>query len=97
MESKEIITDEQIKINLENNGWHETSVDEGRLMLVELLSKSGAGCYGSYTESGFLSAFKLTKKDRTPNKKGREFICSMVYKHSHNRPEIVNLALEHRV
>ncbi len=96
MESKEIITDDQIKVKLEYHGWDKT-VDEGRLMLLELLSKAGAGCYNSHTEEGYMRAFGLTRKNREPNKRGLKFIQSMVYKHSHNRPDCFELMQKFRV
>ena len=96
MKSKELITDDEIKSNLKYHGWN-NSVDEGRLMLLELLSKAGAGYYNSHTEEGYMMAFGLTRKNREPNRRGLKFIQSMVYKHSHNRPDCVELMLKFRV
>lgn len=97
MESKKIITDNEIEIRLQLGGWWKTSIDEGRLMLLELLSKAGAGFYNSHTEESYLAGFGVIKKDRTPNKKGRKFMCEMLYKHSNNRPDCLELMLKYRV
>ena len=67
-----------------------------RLMLAELLLKSAAGYRSSHTEEGFMRAFKLLKSDRTPNKRGREFLCSMFYTHSNNKPECYHLMGKYR-
>ena len=97
MESKKIITDNEIESRLQLGGQWKTSVDEGRLMLLELLSKAGAGYYCSCAEESYLNGFGLVKKDRTPNKKGRKFMHKMIYKHSHNRPDCLALMLKYRV
>ena len=97
MTSKEIITDDEIEFRLQFTGWWKTGLDEGRLMVLELVSKAAAGFYNSSTEESFMKGFELLKKDRTLNKKGRKFVCSMVYKHSCNRPDCVDLMLKHRV
>ena len=97
MESKEIITDDQIENRLQLGGWWKTSIDEGRLMILELASKANAGYYNSCTEESYLRGFDLTKKDRTLNKKGRKFVCSMVYKHSCNKPDSFELMQKFRV
>lgn len=96
MESKQIIADDQIKVNLEKSGW-DVSVKEGRLMLLELLSKAAAGYYNSHTEEGYMVSFGLLRKNRELNKKGLKFIMSMVYKYSGNRPDCFELMREFRV
>ena len=68
-----------------------------RLTLLELLAKAGAGHRSSHTEEIFLSYFGLMKRDRTPNKKGREFIVSMVYAPSNMKSLSCILANEHRL
>ena len=90
------ITDEEIKSHLEYHGWKK-SADEGRLMLLELLSKAGAGYYNSHTEEGYMMMFGLTRKNREPNRRGLKFIQSMVYKHSNNRPDCFELMQKFRV
>ncbi len=70
---------------------------EGRLMLVELMSKAAAGYYNSHTEELFLNSFDLMKKDRTPNKDGRRFMCEMIYDCSNRKPELYYLADVYRV
>lgn len=62
------------------------SVEEGRLALAELLLKAGAGFRNSHTEEQLLSRFGLMLKDRTPNKKGRLFLCDMFYASSSRQP-----------
>lgn len=89
--SGELVPDTEILISLQRTGFDDTSAKEGRLMLLELLCKAGAGLYNSHTEENFLKRFKLMKSDRTPNKKGRTFICSMVYASSLYRPECYEL------
>ena len=71
--------------------------DELRLMLLELLCKSSAGFYNSYTENIFLRLCCMQKKDGTPNKNGRLFIVSMVYQHSNLKPECYKLMTDHRL
>ena len=91
MESKEIISDQEILGALHDWRWHGTEAGEGRLMLLELLAKANAGYYNSDTEEGFLSCFKLITKSRKANVKGSRFICAMVYKHSNLKPESFEL------
>lgn len=95
MESKEIVQDVEIDKHLKELGFTDC-VDEGRLMLAELLLKAGAGYYNSHTEEHFLMRFDLLKIDRTPNKKGRKYLCSMFYTHSNGRPESFCLMEKHR-
>ena len=85
-----VIFDQDIEFYLSKLHFDDYSIEEGRLMLLELLSKAGAGCYNSHTEESFLSSFGLLKKDRTPNKKGLRFIMSMVYASSNQRPQCFN-------
>jgi len=90
MDSKTTIPDKEIQKTL--NELHFTqSVDEGRLMLVELMVKANAGYRNSHTEEGFLRSFGLLKADRTANKKGRRFLCAMHYMHSEKRAELYYL------
>lgn len=95
MNSHELISDESIEKELAGLRF-DRSVGEGRLMLAELLLKAGAGFYNSHTEEEFLKKYQLLTRDRKPNKKGRMFLCSMLYTHSNNRPEYFNLMLAHR-
>jgi hypothetical protein len=71
-------------------GWKKTP-DEGRLMLLELVAKAGAGCYNSHSEELFVNSFGLLKKDRSPSKIGMKFIMSMVYNDSNKRPRCFSL------
>lgn len=96
MNIEKVINDNVISSGLDNNGFDQHSVGEGRLMLLELLSKAGAGCYNSHTEEAFLSWCMVLKKDRTPNKRGRDFIMEMVYASSNKRPRCFNLMKYHR-
>lgn len=77
-------------------GFKDYKADEGRLMLLELIVKAGAGYYNSHTEEGFLLSFGCMKKDRTPNKRGREFIMSMVYEGSNRRPRAYSAMTKYR-
>lgn len=95
MESEKIIPNSEIIIGLVKCGFTQ-SADEGRLILIELLIKAGAGYRSSHTEEWFLSGFDLLKADRTPNKKGRKFLCSMFYMHSNKRPEAYELMKTYR-
>ena len=95
MKSKDIIPAADIEHYLKEWGW-EKCVAEGRLMLLELISKAGAGYYNSHTEEGFMNSFGLLKKDRMPNRKGMKFINSMVYNHSNYRPESFELMKKFR-
>ena len=85
----------QIKQALHCNGW-DCSVDEGRLMALELLCKAAAGFYNSRTEEGFLAQLGLTTKARKPNAKGFKFICDMVYASSNKKPDCYALMQNHR-
>ena len=88
MDSKELVTDNQIENALRTCGFYKNSIDEGRLMLVELLSKASAGYYNSHTEERFMNMFGLLNKGRVLSKQGRRFICSMVYASSNRKAEI---------
>jgi hypothetical protein len=91
-ESKEIIKDADIETALKREGFTGYCVGKGRLMLLELLAKAGAGHYSSHTEEKFLAGFKLTNASGVANKKGRRFICSMLYASSNQQAEYVTLA-----
>lgn len=96
MKNEEFATDAEIDRALQMCGFTRDTPQEGRLMLLELLAKAGAGYRSSHTEEGFLGMFGMMKADRTPNKRGRRFLCSMIYKHSSNRPECYELMKEFR-
>lgn len=89
------ITDLEITLALEALNW-KLKISEGRLMLLELLCKAGAGFYNSHTEEEFLKSFGVMKTDRTPNKKGRAFICDTVYKSSNQKADIYFLIDRYR-
>ena len=89
------MNNDKIKSVLDSLGFH-ISTDEGRLMLAELMLKAGAGYYNSHTEEKFVNSFGLLKADRTPNKKGREFLMRMFYNHSNLRPEAFGLMKAYR-
>lgn len=91
MDSKEIITNDEIEQKLKSSGFNNCCTEEGRLVIAELLVKAGAGCYNSHTEEAFLRACNLMQRNRQPNKRGRRFLCSMFYAHSNNRPEAYSL------
>ncbi len=71
-------------------------VGDGRLMLAELILKAAAGYRNSYTEEKFMNSFNLLRKDRTLNKNGSQFLCSMFYNHSNKKPQAFNLMKEYR-
>jgi len=96
MESKELITDHELEFNAQMSHY-DHCVGFLRLSLVELISKSAAGYRNSHTEENFMRMFDLLKADRTLNKKGRKFTCSMVYKHSNNKADIHGLIEKFRV
>ncbi len=91
-ESKEIIKDADIETALKREGFRGYCIGKGRLMLLELLTKASAGHYNSHTEEAFLRRFGLLKSDRTSNKKGHRFVCSMLYASSNQQAEYVTLA-----
>lgn len=95
MDSKIIVTDSEIKDLLLSVGF-DHHVDEGRLMLAELLIKASSGFYNSHTEEAFMTRFGLLKRDRTLNKKGFRFLCAMFYNHSNKKPEVYFLMEKHR-
>jgi hypothetical protein len=86
MDNEEYVCSVEMHLALRNLGFTQDN-DEGRLMLAELMMKAGAGYYNSHTEEKFMNSFDLMRKDRTPNKKGRRFLCSLFYTHSNRRPE----------
>jgi hypothetical protein len=94
--SNKTLTDAEIEQALNSYGW-DCDIDEGRLMALELLSKAAKGSYNSHTEEGFLSQLKLMTKNRKPNRKGFEFICSMVYESSCKRPRCFDAMKRYRV
>lgn len=89
MNSNELVPDDFVYQALLATGMTDRNAHEGRLMLTELAVKANAGYRNSHTEEAFLSRFDLLKKDRTLNKFGRQFICSMLYKHSNNKSDFV--------
>jgi len=95
-DQKGFVTDLEIDSALKNYGW-KVCVEEGRLMLAELILKAAAGSRNSHTEEGFLSSFPLLKNDRTPNKKGFRFLQSMFYNHSSRRPRSYSLIKKYRL
>ena len=97
MGSKEIICDDEIENMAIISGYTGRTIDECRLSLVELIAKAAAGYRNSHTEENFMRAFKLLKSDRTLNKRGRKFTCSMIYKHSNKKAEIHGLIEKFRV
>jgi hypothetical protein len=96
MNSTDLIPDDTMDYALEHNGFDNTTASEGRLMVTELAVKANAGCYNSHTEEALLSTIGLLKRDRTLNKFGRNFICSMLYKHSNNKSDFVTSSIKHR-
>ena len=95
VDSREFIFDQHIKDALDRDGWGK-SADEGRLMLVELMSKAMAGYYMSYTEGRFLACFNLLRKDNSPSSLGRQFIHSMMYTHSNKKSLFCELSNTYR-
>jgi len=89
------VTHIAVKHYLDKFGWKKTT-DEGILMLLELISKAGAGYYNSHTEELFMNSFGLLTKNRMPNRKGMIFISSMVYSSSNKRPACYKLMKEFR-
>lgn len=70
-----VITDEDIESGLAQYRWG-CSVEQGRIMLVELMVKSNARSYNSHTEEGFLHSQRVTESDRKINQKGWLFLLS---------------------
>lgn len=96
MKTKEIVSTLEIEERLSGFGWKQNA-EEGRLMLAELMLKASSSYYNSHTEEGFLISFNLLKKDRTPNKRGFRFLCSMFYNHSNLRPVAYELMKSYRI
>ena len=96
MQSEKIVSPEAIQRAIESLGF-KACANEGRLMLAELLLKAGAGYYNSHTEEAFVRVFNLMQKDRTPNKRGRQFLCAMLYNHSNRQPLYFELMQQYRV
>lgn len=90
-----VFSDEVVIFQLNRLGFTQ-SAEEGRLMIVELSSKAGAGYMNSHTEELFLNSFYILKKDRTLNKLGRKFMMHMLYEHSNLRPRAFNAMQEFR-
>lgn len=96
MKVSDVISKNIISSGLDRTGFDQHTVEEGYLMLLELISKAGAGYRNSHTEELFLSWCLMLKKDRTPNKRGRDFIMSMVYASSNKKPFCFELMKSHR-
>ena len=96
MDTAKIISDADISSNQISGGWYDYTIDEGRLVLLELIAKAGAGYYNSHTEEIFLNSFELLRKDRMPNKRGMKFIMSMVYASSNKKPFCYEVMKEYR-
>lgn len=95
MATRVILSDKEIEVALTKYNW-DCTIDEGRLMALELLSKASAGFYSSSTEEGFLGCLGLMTKSRKPNSKGFKFICSMVYASSCKRPPCYDIMTRKR-
>ena len=91
MDSKEYVDDREIELNLESANYTGSCTDKGRLILVELLSKANAGYMNSHTEENYMRMFGMIRGDRTLNKRGRRFLCSMIYASSNRKAEIHGL------
>ena len=85
----------KIKEKLGEWGWR-CDVEEGKLLLLELMVKHQNKVYSSYTENGFLFSMGVMRKDRFPNFVGREFMMHMLYEHSNLRPPAYSAMLEYR-
>lgn len=85
----------KIKENLSDWGWN-CNVDEGKLLLLELMVKHQNKIYNSHTESGFLKSMGVMRQDRFPNFVGREFMMHMLYDHSYLRPPAFEAMKEYR-
>ncbi|MAD98893.1 MAG: hypothetical protein CMB99_16325 [Flavobacteriaceae bacterium] len=94
-ESEKHVTEQEIKKASEvfRSGYFD-SPGEARVLLVDLIVKSAAGYRSSYTEEAFLARCGVLKRDGTPNKKGRLFLCAMLYKHSNFQSDYVVLQNE---
>lgn len=97
MGKEEIITDAYIQKILSKYGWGLSTPDEGRLTLAELIIKAGSGYQNSHTEEAFLNSFGFLRKDRSINKAGCRFLCSMFYASSNCRPLAYSLMNKYRV
>lgn len=95
MNSKDFVTDEEIEAAIKIVGVN-TTTEEGRLVLAEGLLKAAAGYRSSCTEELFMGKFHLLRVDRTLNRKGAMFLCSMFYSCSNRRPESYRLMQVYR-
>jgi hypothetical protein len=96
MRYKDEEIDEKIKTALDRHGLTQC-VDEGRLILAELILKAASGYCNSHTEEAFMNSFNLLRNDRTLNKKGSRFLCSMFYSHSNKRPVAFGMMEKYRL
>ena len=96
MDTKRLVSDQDIEFYLNKLGFNGYDTGKGRLMLMELIVKAAAGYYNSSTEEGFLNSFGVIRKDRTPNRRGAKFIASMVCASSNDRPVSYELMKKHR-
>lgn len=87
--------DIQVEEALKEWNW-KCSVEEGKLMLLELMVKRQNGSYNSCTEEGFLNSMKVMNKSNTPNMLGKWFMMHMLYESSNQRPLAYRLIKEHR-
>ena len=85
------------KINSSLNKWRwSCDTEEGMLILLELMVKVQNGYYISHTENGFLSEMKVMTKGKTPNSKGKSFMCHMIYTSSNDRPPCFEMMSKYR-
>lgn len=96
MDTKKLVSDQDIEFYLNKLGFRDYEVDEGRLKLMELILKAAAGYYNSHTEEGFLNSFGLMRKDRKPNRRGSRFVMSMIYASSNRRPLAFDSMMKYR-
>mgnify|MGYP000285569403 CR=1 FL=1 len=93
--SRAIDLEVRIEEALKEWNW-KCSVDEGKLMLLELTVKRQNRSYNSHTEEGFLNSMKVMNKSNTPNKLGKWFMMHMLYECSNQRPLAYYLMGNHR-
>lgn len=84
---EDLTLDEKIELKLSELGFNNCSVQEGRLLTMELIVKVGAGYYISCTQNLFIRSLGLLRSNGQPSKKGMLFLNEMLLTSSNKKPE----------
>lgn len=92
----EIANDSFISHAIEVTGYTGRTIEECRLDLCDLILKAQCGYALGHTEEVFLARFRMLRKNREPNKKGKAFLLTMMYASSNQKPVAFELMKKYR-